>query len=472
MADSPKEAEAAQALFCAVVDYEGEQIKPIPKDFTAFKGQYGKTMSRVKNKVKTPGISLSQVEKLLNNKSNKWYDSSVNIANQLFVEAGRISKKTHNRIKPKGISLFYVRGDDDVMGSIDKLWKHTNNQVKKRNREERKNDLTFNNLNKWSPADIYLASTKGRMVLKQLSSGKNLTSPLKIGKSKISSLSSLVSFGVLNAVMKQLMENGDLLPLSLKKAPNKDSVIIKTINFISGDVEKALEKNDVRYHGYIFSQTKDVFNSKDVYIKITNKHKLQFRDKGQTGGGLAPKFSYQMVITGGKEALDGSLGGGSIGDVIAQTDAQLGRHFSFASQKNIISSANKISSQMFHEMEVDGELDKSIQNTICDKVYEYAKKFTSLSFGSQHEFYTALYKHPQYGREGTQTKKGVQNAILTQRAIAQFLFGKFMGGRLIEGLLKMSANKRNQTTINFVLYAGSRTKDSSPHVKASDTSSF
>ena len=87
----------------------------------------------VKNKVKTPGISLSQIEKLLNTESNKWYDSSVNIANQLFVEAGRISKKTHNRIKPKGISLFYVRGDDDVMGSIDKLWKHTNNQVKKRN---------------------------------------------------------------------------------------------------------------------------------------------------------------------------------------------------------------------------------------------------------------------------------------------------------------------------------------------------
>ena len=47
-----------------------------------------------------------------------------------------------------------------------------------------------------------------------------------------------------------------------------------------------------------------------------------------------------------------------------------------------------------------------------------------------------------------------------------------MGGRLIEGLLKMSAFKRNETTINFVLYAGSRTKDSSPHVKASDTSPF
>ena len=472
MADSPKEAEAAQALFCAVVDYEGKEIDPIPENYAAFKEKYETTMNMVSTKVKTPGIGLSQIEKLLSDESNKWYDSSVNIANELFAEASRISKKTHNRIKPKGISLFYVRGDDAVMGSIDKLWKHTNNQVKKRNAAERKNDLTFNNLNKWSPADIYLASTKGRMVLKQLSSGRNLTSPIQIGKSKISSRSSLVSFGVLNAVMKQLMNNGDLLPLSLKKAPNKDGVIIKTINFISGDVEKALKKNDVKYHGYIFSQTKDVFNSKDVYIKITDRHKLQFRDKGQTGGGLSPKFSYQMVITGGKEALDGSLGGGSIGDVISQTDAQLGRHFSMASQKNIISSANKISKDMFHDMEVDGELDKSIKNTICDKVYEYAKKFTTLSFKSKHEFYTELYNHPQYGREGTKTKKGVQNAILTQRAIAQFLFGKFMGGRLIEGLVKMSAAKRNQTTINFVLYAGSRTKDSSPHVKASDTSSF
>ena len=135
MADSPKEAEAAQALFCAVVDYEGEQIKPIPKDFTAFKRQYGKTMSRVKNKVKTPGISLSQIEKLLNTESNKWYDSSVNIANKLFEDAGKISRKTHRRIKPTGISLFYLRdeGPGSVMGSVQTLWKYTNDIVKIRN---------------------------------------------------------------------------------------------------------------------------------------------------------------------------------------------------------------------------------------------------------------------------------------------------------------------------------------------------
>ena len=32
------------------------------------------------------------------------------------------------------------------------------------------NDLTFNDLNKWSPADIYLVSQKGKMVMRQLAS--------------------------------------------------------------------------------------------------------------------------------------------------------------------------------------------------------------------------------------------------------------------------------------------------------------
>ena len=77
----------------------------------------------------------------------------------------------------------------------------------------------------------------------------------------------MTSFSVLNALLKQMMENGDILPLSLKKAPNKDSVVIKTINIMDNDVANALKKNDIRYHGYVFSQTQDVFNSKDVYMK-------------------------------------------------------------------------------------------------------------------------------------------------------------------------------------------------------------
>tara|TARA_R100000231_G_scaffold105887_1_gene78443 strand:+ start:75 stop:1526 length:1452 start_codon:yes stop_codon:yes gene_type:complete len=483
MADSPKLSESSQALFCAVVDYLGKPIngRNRPANYPAFKKQYGAIVNRVKNKVKTGSVSVSSIERYLT-ENKDWYESSINIANELFNATKKIAKKTYNRIKPVGISLFYIRGDKgtrDIMSDIALIWKYTNTAVKKRNRLEGINDLTFNDINKWSPADIYLASQRGRMMMRQLASGKVMSRGVKIGKTKIDSLTSMTSFSVLNAMMKQMMEDGDILPLSLKKAPKQDSVVIKTINFMENDVANALKKNDIRYHGYIFSQTKDVFNSKDVYIKITSgPFKLQFRDKGGTGGGRKPTFSYQCIISGGKQALDGSLAGDSIGNVIFQTNQSLGRQFSSASQSRIIDSAFKIAKNMQKEIDVDGILSNSIQNTICRKVYEYAKKYSGVAIGSLESFYEELVNHPQFSREGTSImvkedggKVRLESELLVERARAQFLFGKFMGGRLIEGM-ERSKKDANEIAINLLLYAGSRTSQSSPHVKASDISSL
>ena len=62
----------------------------------------------------------------------------------------------------------------------------------------------------------------------------------------------------------------------------------------------------LEYHGYYFHKHKDVFNSKDVYIKITtDKFKIQFRDKGGTGGGRKPTFSYQCIIIWRQAGIDG-----------------------------------------------------------------------------------------------------------------------------------------------------------------------
>ena len=483
MADSPKLSESSQALFCAVVDYLGKPIngRNRPANYPAFKKQYGAIVNRVKNKVKTGSVSVSSIERYLT-ENKDWYESSINIANELFNATKKIAKKTYNRIKPVGISLFYIRGDKgtrDIMSDIALIWKYTNTAVKKRNRLEGINDLTFNDINKWSPADIYLASQRGRMMMRQLASGKVMSRGVKIGKTKIDSLTSMTSFSVLNAMMKQMMEDGDILPLSLKKAPKQDSVVIKTINFMENDVANALKKNDIRYHGYIFSQTKDVFNSKDVYIKITSgPFKLQFRDKGGTGGGRKPTFSYQCIISGGKQALDGSLAGDSIGNVIFQTNQSLGRQFSSASQSRIIDSAFKIAKNMQKEIDVDGILSNSIQNTICRKVYEYAKKYSGVAIGSLESFYEELVNHPQFSREGTSImvkedggRVRLESELLVERARAQFLFGKFMGGRLIEGM-ERSKKDANEIAINLLLYAGSRTSQSSPHVKASDISSL
>ena len=486
MADSPKWAEAAQALFSAVLDYEGKTFDPKPRNYAAFKKAYGKQMKAVDRHVKHPGVTIAQIEQHLT-RDQDWYDSSINIANKIFTETKNIARKTHNRIKPAGIELFYLRdeGPGSVMGSIDTIFTHVNNTVKQKNKDTGTSDLTFSNLNKWSPADIYIASVAGKKLLVDIASGKPLKKSYKLGKLQLTSLSNFVTFGIFNDLLRRMITKGDLIPISLKKAPHK--VVVKTINFIPGDVSRALEKNDVRYHGYIFSKTNDVYNSKDVYIKVTNSHSLQFRDKGGTGGGLAPVHSYQCIITGGKQSLDGSMAGDGIGRVLGVTIPAAGRFYSGSHIKEVIRDSKKIAGEMFKDMETNSAYDDNgkiafdpdymmdesvLNNKICNNVYKWAKAYTPQSFGTKQEFFTNLYKHDQYGREGTATKAGVQNAILTQRALAQFLFGKYLGGRLITFFETATSVKKNEMAINLVLYTGSRTKQSSPHFKASDPSSF
>ena len=477
--------ESAQALFCAVVDYLGKPIvdSKRPPNYAAFKRQYGNVISKVKRNVRTGAVTIKNIEDFLTiPKNQEWYESSINVANELFRASKIISRKTFNKIKPPGISLFYVRGDktsQDVMSDIAKIWKHTNNKVKEKNTLEKKNDLTFNDLNKWSPADIYLTSMKGRIIMHQLARGRNMSPAVKIGKTKIESLDSMESFSVLNSLIRQMIINGDLLPLSLKKSPDRKSVRIKTINFMKNDVTDALEKNDIRYHGYIFSQTRDVFNSKDVYIKITSgKPKIQFRDKGGTEGGTKANFSYQGIISGGKQALDGSLSGDSIGNVLYQTDPTLGRLYSQNSISRVTQESFNIAKNMQKEIDDTGTLSRSIQNPICKRVFYYVNRYSGSKYSSMEIFYNELVNHKDFTMEGTKIKdkknKGsyIRNQLLVDRARAQFLFGKFLGGRLIDTFERKSTKKADEMARNLFLYAGSRTKSSSPHIKASDVSSL
>ena len=146
--------ESSQALFCAVVDYLGKPIigNKRPPNYPAFQKEYGSVVKIVKSKVKTGSVTQKNIDDFLT-KNKDWYDSSINIANELFRATKTISRKTFNRIKPPGISLFYVRGDKtsrDVMSDVATIWKYTNDYVKRKNRDSGQNDLTFNDLNKWS----------------------------------------------------------------------------------------------------------------------------------------------------------------------------------------------------------------------------------------------------------------------------------------------------------------------------------
>ncbi len=476
MADSPKEAEAAQALFCAVVDYEGRKINPIPRNYRAFATTYNRTIQRVRRKVVTPGVSIEDIGRFLR-EDEDWYNSSVNIANNLLDKTQEIAKNTYNKIKPKGIDLFYVRDDRNTFNSISKLFTYTNNRVKERNRTiddgEREVDLTFNNLNKWSPADIYLSSKYAQRILSELTSGTDrtprpLTKPIELGQTTIYSRSCFVSFGVLNRLLKTLMENGDLLPLSLKKSPNGQRTIIKTINFIDGDVARALAEQEIGYHGYLYSKSNDIFKAKDIYIRFTNRPRImmQFRDKASSGGGENPKWSWQGIITGGTQALDGGLGGGSIGDVLGTIEPVAGRFFSLRNIERVQLDAWDIARDM------DVNIEQAIDNPICDELYNFMVRYRgnnySNVFSDKLDLFQQLYDNPNFNIGA----RGITSEGYAARARSQFIYSKYLGGKMIELFEDVTERKANDMVTSMVLYAGSRTNRSSPHWKAADISSF
>ena len=466
MADSPKEAEAAQALFCAIVDLKGAPLPTNIPNYIVFKQKFKREINAVRRKVVIPGVTESGIEKLLL-KDNEWFLSSVNIANKILKETKRLAAKTHQKIKPPGLDLFYVRGDRNIMENIEKLWKLTNENVKRANKVDGKNALTFNNINKWSPADIYLASANAQRTFKKLAEGQQVS--IKVGNFMITSADNFQDFSVLNLLIKNMIDMGELLPLSLKKSPDGKNTIIKTINYIENDVQKALKKQDIRYHGGFVSRTNDIFNSVDTLFQFSNdKSKfIQFRDRGSSGfsKGKAPSYSYQGVIIGGKAALDGAIGGGSIGDIISQTDKKLGVKLSLSNQKKKIEEAVRLSKLMNTDMET------AAKSTMCRAAFKIAQQYgpTSQKFKDEVDFFSKLYRHPKFDKDENKELRGAVG--LADRKRAQFIFSKFLGGSMIAAFDR-DKTKADEIVKNLLLYAGSRSKSSSPHFKASDSSSF
>ena len=241
MADSPKEAEAAQALFCSIADFVGKgnidkilNLKSYPK-YQDFKAAYSETIKDSYAKIKTPGISLANIEKFIISKPD-WYESSVIIAVKLINDLSQKQKQFKKIEQPKWQDLIYARGakkdknrSANTMENIEALWAIANT-----------NDKQFGDVNKWSPADIYYVSDKAREKVKE--ELDTLTATAKKGSGKVSDS---YDFTDLNSLVNDLVAEGELLGLSLKKAIKKADLYY--YNFDRKKDEKELA--DIKYYG-------------------------------------------------------------------------------------------------------------------------------------------------------------------------------------------------------------------------------
>jgi len=220
--DDTERNESAQCLYAALVFYVYKKEIPINKkisknDFIkAF--EYCDTSAKFEDLIDLP---------------KDWHESSIYGANALY-------KKFKNK------RFEFHRGSSIVSGdvSIENTFKRINGVEK-----------AFGNLNKWSPADIYCFTTKGKDIV----------------RTQITKATTLEN---LNTMMIKYYKSGDIVGVSLKKIAGVAKV---SENNISD------KKFTVEYTGetVVAANKTDIFDSMDVYINHT-KGKIQFRSFGGT----------------------------------------------------------------------------------------------------------------------------------------------------------------------------------------------
>jgi hypothetical protein len=275
MPDETTKFESSQALFCAFVDLVGDGAakkiffekgnfpngKMVYETYQKFVGydDKGKKLSPSKVKDKqliqnrknieiafgetdTPAMNLDAMEDFLG--SNKpWFYSSVVIAVKLISDlhsktAGGISLAAYKGLGRKGMgNIDYVRGDKDVMGNIEKIFKVCmNNQKAKATVLKGMQGVPFKDANKWSPADIYYASDKAKTRIQKF-----------LTEAEDDSYEPTY-YHHLNTMIHELMVSGDLLGVSLKKQPDPKNVKISLVNFSQGIKDTIL--TDIHYKSH------------------------------------------------------------------------------------------------------------------------------------------------------------------------------------------------------------------------------
>jgi hypothetical protein len=319
-------AETSQALFCAMADYAGitnidkwfnpievKDKKNVMNTFTGFKSkwnaEFGKKGASVKdifeNKVKSGKSTYKQIDDFLTEK-NEWYISSVLIANALIKDTTNLGKM-HSKITGIGWKSIFYDHKNITMDNIEILFNRANEKQKKNTDSNvKKSFIPFGDINKWCPADIYFSSQKADTKIAKSATGKSLDN---------------MTFISLNSLLGDLIDSGDLLPLSLKKQTS--SVTIKKVNFDRTKDWMEIEKlggGDVVWKPYPTSLSKIPANppARDlkVFLRNTNNEqdKILFRHDASTAG-----FKGEIILKG-MEARGGSLGFEQILAIIGLVD--------------------------------------------------------------------------------------------------------------------------------------------------------
>jgi len=241
--------ESAQALFCALRWSRNQDLTEKNWSLEDLKTVYSA------NCVLQPASLWSNDIEVLLTVNPKWIESHIKGANEIYDKINSNKTYTFHRGSPlvKQIELTFSRCNKAYPGV-----------------------RPFSDLNKWSPADIYIVSNE-------------------FTQTGLSDLTSSSSLEVLNQKMLQYYDSKDLIGISLKK-----------IDGMARWSEKNHPKKPKDTSTVYFRGLEGTFKSIDIYVKWgpANQDRIQFRNTGSS-------LSWQGEIKG-LSAAQGKIGGGIV----------------------------------------------------------------------------------------------------------------------------------------------------------------
>ena len=227
--------ESAQCLYCAAIWYG-------KSDFS------DSGLKAVKKYIDV----TEDVEKIIENLNDEWQNSSIATGKELHKKFGKEQYTFH-------------RGSKWV-AALEKRFKELNRREKQ-----------FSNTNKWSPADIYLVNKTAE-------------------KENFKEANSIIE---LNAILLRNVNEGNIIPVSLKKVGSKTA----TLKFINQTKNRSTY--EIKNPSYSTGK-RAFFSSKDVYM-FFYEGEIQFRGFNTIG--------FQGEIKG-KYSAHGKIGNGIIKNII------------------------------------------------------------------------------------------------------------------------------------------------------------
>lgn len=438
--------EAAQAYFCAIVDFLGDtkahELKKYNTyaEFVQFWGSRKPSLQDVFNQhVKSGKSRFADVENVL--KNDAWYKSSRNIGIKLIQEVTK--NKTlmpFSRIAPPGWKqIFYAHQDAAIMDMVSKLFtivseNHAKNSTKGKGWSPR-----FSDINKWSPADIYFADD---------------TAVRELQQATITAKSDTWSYTELNTFMYKLWTNGHLLPVSLKKAG--DSVTIKYVNFESkwNTRLKAYTPNSIELK---MATTEGDRRARVIFtIPDGSQYSLEFATKcsypvrqaaGNTGlSGLETKIKIELIPIGGS-AKEGQVGPEAIDQIIGLSQKI----------KSIIKTADTERKQFKESASVKKlitERTRQVQTSLQRSTAPSPKKKTD------------YFATPDGKTAKFLTETGKQQTLAFQKSLATLAANSFEGTLLKQLRTHFSSDVGINDIRLLFLYAAARSQDSAKYIIA------